>query len=140
MVLFCYWYSGPLYNMLVLFLQASREGECRWYIIKGSKVWLSTFVITGVCWLEFLFQNLLSNCPICFHNGRPYLMDLGSTNKTYLNVRNSSQFFSFDLLCHLYSIWNKYLLFFCALQENPIEPQRYYELFEKDTIKFGNSR
>ncbi|KAJ4715360.1 FHA domain-containing protein DDL [Melia azedarach] len=39
---------------------------------------------------------------------RPYLMDLGSTNKTYLN-------------------------------ENPIEPQRYYELFEKDTIKFGNS-
>ncbi|OMO80612.1 hypothetical protein CCACVL1_12866 [Corchorus capsularis] len=40
---------------------------------------------------------------------RPYLMDLGSTNKTYLN-------------------------------DNPIEPQRYYELFEKDTIKFGNSR
>ncbi|KAJ0101295.1 hypothetical protein Patl1_04272 [Pistacia atlantica] len=40
---------------------------------------------------------------------KPYLMDLGSTNKTYLN-------------------------------ENPIEPQRYYELFEKDTIKFGNSR
>ncbi|XP_031250024.1 FHA domain-containing protein DDL [Pistacia vera] len=39
---------------------------------------------------------------------KPYLMDLGSTNKTYLN-------------------------------ENPIEPQRYYELFEKDTIKFGNS-
>ncbi|GAY52226.1 hypothetical protein CUMW_140290 [Citrus unshiu] len=40
---------------------------------------------------------------------RPYIMDLGSTNKTYLN-------------------------------DNPIEPQRYYELFEKDTIKFGNSR
>ncbi|KAL5802548.1 hypothetical protein ACOSQ4_030853 [Xanthoceras sorbifolium] len=39
---------------------------------------------------------------------RPYLMDLGSTNKTYLN-------------------------------ENAVEPQRYYELFEKDTIKFGNS-
>lgn len=39
---------------------------------------------------------------------RPYLMDLGSTNKTFIN-------------------------------ENPIEPQRYYELFEKDTIKFGNS-
>ncbi|KAK4751771.1 hypothetical protein SAY87_020569 [Trapa incisa] len=39
---------------------------------------------------------------------RPYLMDLGSTNKTFLN-------------------------------DNPIEPQRYYELFEKDTIKFGNS-
>ncbi|KAI0498778.1 hypothetical protein KFK09_019671 [Dendrobium nobile] len=39
---------------------------------------------------------------------RPYLMDLGSTNGTFIN-------------------------------ENRIEPQRYYELFEKDTIKFGNS-
>ncbi|CAN0865064.1 FHA domain-containing protein DDL, partial [Linum grandiflorum] len=39
---------------------------------------------------------------------RPYVMDLGSTNKTFIN-------------------------------ENPIEPQRYYELFERDTIKFGNS-
>ncbi|KAL0855576.1 hypothetical protein Bca101_060729 [Brassica carinata] len=39
---------------------------------------------------------------------RPYLMDLGSTNKTYIN-------------------------------KDPIEPQRYYELREKDTIKFGNS-
>ncbi|XP_022976537.1 FHA domain-containing protein DDL [Cucurbita maxima] len=39
---------------------------------------------------------------------RPYLMDLGSTNKTYIN-------------------------------ESAIEPQRYYELFEKDTLKFGNS-
>ncbi|KAE8677277.1 FHA domain-containing protein DDL [Hibiscus syriacus] len=39
---------------------------------------------------------------------KPYIMDLGSTNKTFIN-------------------------------DNPIEPQRYYELFEKDTIKFGNS-
>ncbi|GKV42598.1 hypothetical protein SLEP1_g49981 [Rubroshorea leprosula] len=39
---------------------------------------------------------------------RPYLMDLGSTNKTFLN-------------------------------DTPVEPQRYYELFEKDTVKFGNS-
>uniref|UniRef100_A0A0E0HHP3 FHA domain-containing protein n=1 Tax=Oryza nivara TaxID=4536 RepID=A0A0E0HHP3_ORYNI len=39
---------------------------------------------------------------------RPYLMDLGSTNGTFIN-------------------------------ENRIEPSRYYELFEKDTIKFGNS-
>ncbi|KAL5730866.1 hypothetical protein ACHQM5_003652 [Ranunculus cassubicifolius] len=38
----------------------------------------------------------------------PYLMDLGSTNGTFLN-------------------------------ETRIEAQRYYELFEKDTIKFGNS-
>ncbi|KAA0053098.1 FHA domain-containing protein DDL [Cucumis melo var. makuwa] len=39
---------------------------------------------------------------------RPYLMDLGSTNKTYIN-------------------------------DAAIEPQRYYELFEKDTVRFGNS-
>eukprot|EP00252_Welwitschia_mirabilis_P008170 TRINITY_DN19894_c0_g2_i1.p1 TRINITY_DN19894_c0_g2~~TRINITY_DN19894_c0_g2_i1.p1 ORF type:complete len:433 (+),score=98.53 TRINITY_DN19894_c0_g2_i1:138-1436(+) len=39
---------------------------------------------------------------------RPYLMDLGSTNGTFLN-------------------------------DNRLEPQRYYELFEKDTIRFGNS-
>ncbi|GFP90002.1 fha domain-containing protein ddl [Phtheirospermum japonicum] len=40
---------------------------------------------------------------------RPYMMDLGSTNGTFIN-------------------------------DNQMEPQRYYELFEKDTIKFGNSR
>ncbi|KAK6777040.1 hypothetical protein RDI58_023757 [Solanum bulbocastanum] len=39
---------------------------------------------------------------------RPYVMDLGSTNGTFIN-------------------------------ENRIEPERYYELFEKDTLKFGNS-
>ncbi|KAK1283445.1 FHA domain-containing protein DDL [Acorus calamus] len=39
---------------------------------------------------------------------RPYLMDLGSTNGTFIN-------------------------------DNRLEPQRYYELMEKDTIKFGNS-
>ncbi|KAJ3702404.1 hypothetical protein LUZ61_006109 [Rhynchospora tenuis] len=39
---------------------------------------------------------------------RPYLMDLESTNGTFIN-------------------------------DNRLEPRRYYELFEKDTIKFGNS-
>uniref|UniRef100_A0A1D1YGF1 FHA domain-containing protein DDL n=1 Tax=Anthurium amnicola TaxID=1678845 RepID=A0A1D1YGF1_9ARAE len=39
---------------------------------------------------------------------RPYVMDLGSTNGTFLN-------------------------------DERIEPQRYYELREKDIIKFGNS-
>ncbi|KAL8256450.1 hypothetical protein R6Q59_031517 [Mikania micrantha] len=40
---------------------------------------------------------------------RPYIMDLGSTNGTFIN-------------------------------DNRIEPERYYELMEKDTVKFGNSR
>ncbi|KAK1391823.1 SMAD/FHA domain-containing protein [Heracleum sosnowskyi] len=39
---------------------------------------------------------------------KPYIMDLGSTNGTFIN-------------------------------EERIDPQRYYELREKDTIKFGNS-
>lgn len=39
---------------------------------------------------------------------RPYLMDLGSTNGTFIN-------------------------------ENRVESLRYYELFERDNIKFGNS-
>ncbi|KAJ6821560.1 FHA domain-containing protein DDL isoform X2 [Iris pallida] len=39
---------------------------------------------------------------------RPYLMDLGSTNGTFIN-------------------------------DNRIEAHRYYELIEKDTIRFGNS-
>ncbi|OIV92252.1 hypothetical protein TanjilG_00270 [Lupinus angustifolius] len=39
---------------------------------------------------------------------RPYIMDLGSTNKTFVN-------------------------------ESPIEPQRYYELRERDTIKFAEN-
>jgi hypothetical protein len=39
---------------------------------------------------------------------RPYIMDLGSTNGTFLNGKR-------------------------------IDPQRYYELLETDTIKFGNS-
>uniref|UniRef100_A0A061S969 Smad nuclear-interacting protein 1 n=1 Tax=Tetraselmis sp. GSL018 TaxID=582737 RepID=A0A061S969_9CHLO len=39
---------------------------------------------------------------------RPYIMDLGSVNGTYLN-------------------------------QERIEPERYYELLEKDNIKFGNS-
>ncbi|CAM8891036.1 hypothetical protein QQ045_026898 [Rhodiola kirilowii] len=39
---------------------------------------------------------------------RPYLMDLGSTNGTFIN-------------------------------DNRLEPERYYELIEQDTIKFGNS-
>ncbi|GAA0146088.1 RNA splicing factor [Lithospermum erythrorhizon] len=43
-----------------------------------------------------------------FKQVSPYLMDLGSTNGTYIN-------------------------------DNRMEPQRYYELFERDTIKFGNS-
>lgn len=43
-----------------------------------------------------------------FETVRPYLMDLGSTNGTFING-------------------------------DRLDPQRYYELLEKDLIKFGNS-
>lgn len=84
-------------------------------------------------------------------------MDLGSTNRTFLNVRNSmeqSLLFSF-FSCTLDQIYAVMFFFdvfrlavevirfdqsFSTVQDNPIEPQHYYELFEKDTIKFGNSR
>lgn len=38
-------------------------------------------------------------------------------------------------------VWVAIILsFFLLMQDAAIEPQRYYELHEKDTIKFGNSR
>lgn len=40
----------------------------------------------------------------------------------------------------LYFLSSCDLTFELHLQDERIEPQRYYELFEKDTIKFGNSR
>ena len=70
-------------------------------------------------------------------------MDLGSTNGTFINVR-ICHYFSFSHLFKTYITKSKTLslslLIWCLVQDNRIEPQRYYELFEKDTIKFGNSR
>ncbi|CAN1342788.1 FHA domain-containing protein DDL [Linum perenne] len=54
------------------------------------------------------YSNLCTDLFVLCMLDRPYIMDLGSTNKTFIN-------------------------------ESAIEPQRYYELFERDTIKFGNS-
>jgi len=84
-------------------------------------------LISFSAWLSYFFHNvfitrsLLLNiynaffgCNVLamlYHTalfGRPYLMDLDSTNGTFIN-------------------------------QNRIEPRRYYELFEKDTIKFGIS-
>lgn len=83
-------------------------------------------------------------------------MDLGSTNKTFINV---SGFISVSfstcknlLIVSLLPLNIFFVLFFetfavifikhflLLLQETAIEPQRYYELKEQDTIKFGNSR
>nr|AXY97476.1 SMAD/FHA domain-containing protein [Populus tomentosa] len=55
-----------------------------------------------------IYHISMSNFVFSTFIDRPYMMDLGSTNKTFIN-------------------------------DNPIEPQRYYELFEKDAIKFGSS-
>lgn len=81
-------------------------------------------------------------------------MDLGSTNKTFLNVSDTNLYILFAfIVCSLVFRFKKkgygyfrvdsvltFFLFFWLLQEVAIEPQRYYELHEKDTIKFGNSR
>lgn len=66
-------------------------------------------------------------------------MDLGSTNKTFINVSAELQSILFASLSWL---MQTFVVKPCVtiFQESPVEPQRYYELFEKDTIKFGNSR
>jgi hypothetical protein len=60
-------------------------------------------------------------------------MDLDSTNGTFINV---------SVLVICVNLVRLRSCSECALfmQENRIEPCRYYELFGKDTIKFGNSR
>lgn len=80
-------------------------------------------------------------------------MDLGSTNKTFLNVSGSIDILSSFLLIIVLAFVlcmsklrlscickNLDLTFAFLLQDTAIEPQRYYELMEKDTIRFGNSR
>lgn len=74
---------------------------------------------------------------------RPYLMDLGSTNGTFINVSPPVILlllirYTSRISNNIFYPVNIYVLIF--FQENRIEPSRYYELFEKDTIKFGNSR
>lgn len=70
-------------------------------------------------------------------------MDLGSTNKTYINVSDelhSCLLASLSLVNLIVCNGFDFFSFLFILQEKPVEPQRYYELLEKDTIKFGNSR
>ncbi|KAK4344535.1 hypothetical protein RND71_034711 [Anisodus tanguticus] len=56
------------------------------------------------CGAQLFFETGTLWCSVVW----PYVMDLGSTNGTFIN-------------------------------ETRIESERYYELFEKDTLKFGNS-
>ncbi|KAK9804905.1 hypothetical protein WJX72_011070 [[Myrmecia] bisecta] len=58
--------------------------------------------------LQFRFTEKEGEDGLMASAVRPYLMDLGSTNGTFLNG-------------------------------DRLEPQRYYELYEKDMIRFGNS-
>lgn len=89
-------------------------------------------------------------------------MDLGSTNGTFINVSLSLKLhpaycLDYVLDCvvfcgcenlitseassHFISLFTfPSNIFYYCFQDSRVEPQRYYELFEKDTIKFGNSR
>lgn len=75
------------------------------------------------------------------HCTRPCVMDLGSTNGTFINVSSSHRMSNMLFKEVLVMLHNDFFdVFFPFLQDDRLEPQRYYELFEKDTIKFGNSR
>ena len=86
-------------------------------------------------------------------HSRPYIMDLGSTNGTFINVSKILLILCLSMIWHLlfphswsnrvspgFHELNVNLTFFLLLQDNRIESQKWYELLEKDTIKFGNSR
>ncbi|XP_061983471.1 FHA domain-containing protein DDL-like isoform X2 [Populus nigra] len=86
----------------------AKKPDIRWrlYVFKGGEA-LNGHFCDSCFW--FLWQVEKEQPDGMLKNQvRPYMMDLGSTNKTFIN-------------------------------DNPIEPQRYYELFEKDAIKFGCS-
>ncbi|RVW46431.1 FHA domain-containing protein DDL [Vitis vinifera] len=98
----------------------ARKPDIRWrlYVFKAGEVLNEPLYIhRQSCYLfgrERRVADVPTDHPSCSKQHavvqfRPYLMDLGSTNGTFIN-------------------------------DSRIEPQRYYELFEKDTIKFGNSR
>ncbi|OAY67203.1 FHA domain-containing protein DDL [Ananas comosus] len=113
----------------------ARKPEIRWrlYVFKGGEVLNEPlYVHRQSCYLfgrERRIADIPTDHPSCSKQHavlqyrlvekeqpdglmskqvRPYLMDLDSTNGTFIN-------------------------------DNRIEPRRYYELFEKDTVKFGNS-
>ncbi|KAK6154412.1 hypothetical protein DH2020_008660 [Rehmannia glutinosa] len=111
----------------------ARKPDIRWrlYVFKGGEVLNEPlYVHRQSCYLfgrERRVADIPTDHPSCSKqhavlqyrqveeenadgtmSNEPYVMDLGSTNGTFIN-------------------------------DNQIEPQRYYELFEKDTIKFGNS-
>lgn len=73
-------------------------------------------------------------------------MDLGSTNGTFINVSSSYLYYLSACFSEFYKrlillfVYHFLLTISLVFQDNRIEPQRYYELFEKDTIRFGNSR
>ncbi|KVH98998.1 Forkhead-associated (FHA) domain-containing protein, partial [Cynara cardunculus var. scolymus] len=83
----------------------ARKPEIRWrlYVFKGGEV------LNGRL-KDILLMQVEKEQPdgMLKKEIRPYIMDLGSTNGTFIN-------------------------------DNRIDPERYYELMEKDTIKFGNS-
>ncbi|AES99503.1 nuclear inhibitor of protein phosphatase [Medicago truncatula] len=97
----------------------ARKPDIKWrlYVFKtGEMLNEPLYIHRQSCYLfgrERRVADIPTDHPSCSKQHaviqfRPYIMDLGSTNKTFVN-------------------------------DSPIEPQRYYELREQDTIEFGNS-
>ncbi|KAL6619414.1 hypothetical protein ACP70R_034553 [Stipagrostis hirtigluma subsp. patula] len=131
----CKCYEAVSVDLLYSEPPEARKSDIRWrlYVFKGGEPLAGTTVRSSdellPVWKRKLQISLqiiypAANSMLFFNIGilvekeqpdgmmakkvRPYLMDLDSTNGTFIN-------------------------------DNRIEPRRYYELFEKDTIKFGNS-
>lgn len=163
---------------LAWFVQIDRERRSWWYDAEQSKVRTHINLILmhneDYLWGTVLvpFQTLWPLWWVVGISDRPYVMDLGATNGTFLNVSHLHNISFFLLDCRLFfsfTCWNTtisiiqlivqhYMLlkwirnsltkwkfltlmtWWNSVQGNRIEAQRFYELMEKDTLKFGNSR
>lgn len=71
----------------LLWLKASRGGKRRWYHVKKSEVGIAVFVFwlqKDVIVIAFFLSDWIVSTDL--QSARPYLMDLGSTNGTFINV------------------------------------------------------
>ena len=110
------------FNFCTLNCQASGKGATWWCSIKASKVRLKLICDYFNSLDRDLFFgsrnmfDLISKSPFFFHHGRPYLMDLGSTNKTYINVSCSYWYlvsiYLLIYICIYFLVFLFYVIFF----------------------------